>query len=888
MLPDQPGLYPHELVAGGKQGTLYVVNRDSEGQFNSNTDNVVQELPKAVASELNGVPTYWNNSVYVAGESDHIKQFALVNGQLGQQPVSQTAISFTGFGPASTSMTANGNTNGILWAIKHTNPALYAFDATNLANEFWDSTQAAKARDKLVPVMRFVTPTISNGKVYVGGSAALAVYGLLQTLSVVTGNNQAGMEKAILPIPLTVEAINPYSSAAPAGVVVTCSDGSAGGVFFPKATQTTDASGTVIYSYQLPSRVRGITITCSSPGYLSAVFSEKCASGPPKSMTITSGNNQTAPPNAPLPTSLVVQVADKNGLGVPGVTVNFTDNGAGGTFVAASVVTGSNGSASAQYTMGPKAGSVTITASSSGLKSVSFAENAVTGPAANVSVTGGNNQSGTVATQLAQALTVLVTDSYNNPVSGVSVSFSDGGAGGTFSSPNPVVTGSNGTAAQSYTLPTLASSISITATATGVSSPATFTENSVAGPPTAIAVNGGNNQSGTAGTKLSQALSVLVTDQYHNPVSGVNVAFSDGGAGGTFSNSNPVATGSNGTATQFYTLPTLASAISITATAAGVSSPAVFAENSLAGPAASIAVTGGNNQAGPAGTALQQALTVLVTDQYHNPVSGVSVSFSDGGAGGAFANPNPGVTNSSGIATQTYTLPPLAGTITITAAATGVTNPAVFAENSVAGPAANIVIASGNNQSAAVATQLPQALTVVVTDHFGNPVSGVSVSFSDGGVGGSFSNPNPGTTDGTGSVTQFYTLPTIAGVISITATASGVANSAIFTETAIAGAAHNIAITSGNNQTAPNGSQLPLPLVVLVTDQYNNPVSGVSVTFSDGGVGGIFSNPNPTVTANDGTASQMYTLPAVAGETVYITATAAGIANPVTFTEYGQ
>ncbi len=785
LLPDQPGLYPHELVAGGKQGTLYLVNRDNEGQFNSNTDNVIQEIPNAVPSELTGVPTYWNGNVYVAGEGDHIKQFSLVNGQLTLQPVSQTALTFTGFGPASTSMTANGTTNGILWAIKHSGPALYAFDATNLANEFWDSTKAAKSRDKLVPVMRFVTPTISNGKVYVGGSAALEVYGLLPSLAVVGGNNQSGIEKAVLPVPLTVEATDGYASGPVAGVVVTCKDGNAGGVFSPGTTQTTNSSGTVSYSYQLPIKPEAITISCTSSGYNSVSFSETCTPGPPTSMVISTGNNQTAPPNAPL-APLVVKVSDAHSYGVPGVTVNFTDNGAGGTFVATSIVTDVNGKASAQYTMGPNTGKIKITASSSGLKSVGFSEYAVVGSPAYVVVANGNNQSGTVGTKLAQGLTALVTDNYNNPVSGVSVSFSDGGAGGTFSNPNPALTGSNGTA------------------------------------------------------------------------------------------------------TQFYTLPTLASSITITATAAGVSNPAVFAENSVAGPAANIAVVSGSNQTGTAGMQLTQALVALVTDQYHNPVSGVSVTFSDGGVGGVFSNPNPGVTNSSGNATQVYTLPPAAGTISVSATAVGVANPAVFFENSVAGPPVNVVIASGNNQSGTVGTQLPQALTVVVTDRFGNPVSGVSVTFSDNGAGGAFSNPNPGSTNGTGSVTQFYTLPAIAEAISITATANGVANSAAFTETAVAGAASNIIITGGNSQTAPNGTQLPQPLVVLVVDQYNNPVAGVSVTFSDGGAGGTFSNPNPGPTGANGTASQMYTLPAVAGETVYITATAAGIANPVTFTEYGQ
>jgi hypothetical protein len=119
---------------------------------------------------------------------------------------------------------------------------------------------------------------------------------------------------------------------------------------------------------------------------------------------------------------------------------------------------------------------VTLTVSSAGLKNMTFAEYSVAGPAANIAITSGNNQSAPAGTQLLQALTVLVTDQYANPVSGASVVFSDGGAGGTFSNSNPVVTGANGTAAQLYTLPPIAGLVTINATVTGVSNPAVFTE----------------------------------------------------------------------------------------------------------------------------------------------------------------------------------------------------------------------------------------------------------------------------------------------------------------------------------------------------------------------------------------------------------------------------
>lgn len=367
ILPDQSGIYPHELIAGGKEGTLYLINRDNLGGFDPDKDTVVQSIPNAAASEIRGVETYWNGNVYLSGDADYIKQYALVNGLLTATPVSQTVISFPGNGSASPSITSNGASNGILWAIRHSGQALFAFDPTNLANKFYDSTQALHGRDAMLPVVRFITPTISNGKVYIGAKTALQVYGLLSSLVVKTGNNQTGVEKTVLPVSLAVTLKDAYAGQPLAGVPVACNDGGVGGQFTPSASQMTDATGEITFTYKLPPRPRAVTITCSSKGYISAVFNETAVVGPPAKMTIVSGNKQTAPPKTPLPQPLVVKVVDSNGIGVPGVTVQFTDNGAGGTFSSKSVSTSSIGTATVQYTTGPNPGTATITASSGSL-----------------------------------------------------------------------------------------------------------------------------------------------------------------------------------------------------------------------------------------------------------------------------------------------------------------------------------------------------------------------------------------------------------------------------------------------------------------------------------------------------------------------------------------
>jgi len=374
ILPDQPGLYPHELVAGGKEGTLYLVNRDALGQYNSGFDNVIQSFPELAPFEITGVPSYWNGSLYFAADHDYIQQFPLVNGILTAQPVSQTTVIFGGKGVASTSITSNGTENGILWALAHSTNILYAFDATSLGNMFYNSKQALQERDKLGAMARFATPTISNGKVYVSGKSELTVFGLRPSISVAAGNSQTGDPKEVLPIPLSILASDPYSQAPYSGVSVTCNDNRAGGVFIPSPNLVTDETGTAAVNYQFGREPQVVTITCAAANFSNAIFTETCAPGAPANLKILSGNRQTGPPNTVLPKPLVVKVMDATKFPVPGVTVTFDDNGAGGSFSTASAVTDSKGQASTQYTTGPNPGKVDVTASSAGLNPKDFEE----------------------------------------------------------------------------------------------------------------------------------------------------------------------------------------------------------------------------------------------------------------------------------------------------------------------------------------------------------------------------------------------------------------------------------------------------------------------------------------------------------------------------------
>src|SRR6267143_4158986 len=163
ILPNQAGPYPHELIASGKQGIVYVLNRDNLGMFSPNDSQIIQEFalePNSTSDVLFGSPAYWNNTVYFAPNASPLMAFPLSGGLLGT-PL-KTSGSYNG-GGHSPSISANGNSNGVLWTITG---QLLAFDAVSL-KLLYTTNQAPNGRDKLPPIGHFVTQTVTNGKVYV-------------------------------------------------------------------------------------------------------------------------------------------------------------------------------------------------------------------------------------------------------------------------------------------------------------------------------------------------------------------------------------------------------------------------------------------------------------------------------------------------------------------------------------------------------------------------------------------------------------------------------------------------------------------------------------------------------------------------------------------------
>jgi hypothetical protein len=172
----------HTLVVGaGKDQNIYLANRANMGKFNPNNNNqIYQEVTGALGGEVFSAPAFTSNRIYFGAVGDAIKAFSFnASGKLNSIPASATSTRFN-FPGATPSISGSAAGNLILWATENSAPAvLHAYSATNLSLELYNSNQAAGGRDHFGNGNKFITPTIANGKVYVGTTTGVGVFGLL-------------------------------------------------------------------------------------------------------------------------------------------------------------------------------------------------------------------------------------------------------------------------------------------------------------------------------------------------------------------------------------------------------------------------------------------------------------------------------------------------------------------------------------------------------------------------------------------------------------------------------------------------------------------------------------------------------------------------------------
>ena len=320
-----------ELVQIGKEATIYLMNRENLGGYNSGSDNVVQEIANGSSGNgstksewgdgLWGGPAYWNNNVYIGGSGDTIntaggpiKTFSLSGGRLSTSPTSQSSHKYFYTGTTPT-ISSNGTSNGILWSLEPINygqnpGVVWAYDANDLSTVLYNSNM--KSGDGPGIILKMAIPTVANGKVYMGGAGApysggtgmFAVYGLL-----------GGTPKAATPV------LNPATETFQNSVSVSISDSTQNSTIYYTTDGSTPNTGSNVYSGSINvTSTETIKAIATAPGYLqSAVASETYTKGstPPAATPVISPGSES------FQTSVSVTITDST----QNSTIYYTTDG---------------------------------------------------------------------------------------------------------------------------------------------------------------------------------------------------------------------------------------------------------------------------------------------------------------------------------------------------------------------------------------------------------------------------------------------------------------------------------------------------------------------------------------------------------------------------------
>ncbi len=674
-----------------------------------------------------------------------------------------------------------------------------------------------------------------------------------------------------------------------------------GGGSLSALSATSNVDGVASTRWTLGPAVGEQRVQATVAGVSSSVtFLAVASAGAPAEISISAGNSQSAAAGSAVATAPTVLVLDRFDNPVSGVSVFFSVNAGGGSVTGAGAITNASGLASAgSWRLGPSVGvnRLTALAVSNGVSGnpVEFTATATAGAAAVLSARTSTTLSAVVGSSITPLPSVRVTDASGNPVSGVQVSFVPS-TGSTATGLVSLTDGTGVATVSAWQLGTGAATYTLTATADGVGTSVVFTASARAAAPANVAAVAGNGQSAPIGRPVGVEPAVRVTDGFGNAVSGVEVVFTVTGGDG-FAVSRTQLTNALGTATVGgWTLGDAPGANTLRAQVTGMGiagNPVTFTATGTPGTPATVTAQSGDAQSAQVSTAVGTPPSVVVRDARGNPVPGITVQFIVT-AGGGTVTGGSALTNASGIAAVgSWTLGTAAGTQTLVARIQGLPD-VVFTATATAGAVSAVqavtVTALGN---LAANSLVPTAPSVRVVDAAGNPISGVSVTFT----------PDPALTSGTVTggtqVTNANGIATVTswrvGTISNTTAAlrvvvAGFAQGGqelLFSATVTAGPAAFLTVGPGSvpnqvNQVNTGGAVTTAPSV-RITDAFGNGVANATVIFTPAVGSGtvnagaasatLLTNAIGVVTLTD------WTIPAGAGATYTLIATSTGLPN---------
>ncbi len=780
-------------------------------------------------------------------------------------------------------------------------PITVSTDMQGVAKVAWRlGPNAGSGNNKIVAKATFNNNDLAGSPIEFTASAAV---GDAANLLEVSGNSQSGLVESVLDQPF-VARVTDASNNPVVGWPVTFSVQEGGGSFSGQATvvASTDNEGNAKATLKLGSSAGSPANPFNNKVQVSAQNNSQHLNGSPlafqasaistgaRDLVLVGGNNQSGLAGEVLSQQIQVKVTDgPNSNPIPNHEVTFKVSQGGGTLNGTTltqiqVLTDGSGIAAASWALGGSLGASSQSLEVRANDGINDLTNSPLTIHASASAGRVDPDASTVVSDVSAVqadgssmanIEVTLTDKFGNPIPGKAVKITSSGSNNAINSPDNPTDAAGKAAGSISSIKAETKTISARNITDGITLNSFVNVTFLSEPPKRVSLSNGNGQSANVGTAVPQSVEVLVSDDFNNPVPGVKVEFEVISGGGFIAQTSAAGSGSpqslsaeetttdsNGKASATWVLGSTPGTNEIRAKAffngAQLSgSPVTFTAQGLISTATTMSLHSGNNQTGPAGLALSQPLAVQVTDAAGRPVSGVKIDFNVTLGGGSLSKEAP-ITNYEGIARTEITLGRQVGTNAVDAVNSQLSGtPIPFTLEGMVGLPAKFVRYSGHGESATVNTL--HEIGVQVTDYFDNPRDGVDVAFEVVEGSASVSSHDAITSSGGIANAQILMSNTIEDVVVKVTSEELPGFFATFEIHSVAGTAGAFAFYSGNNQEGTVGRALVKPLVVKVTDQFGNSVSGQEVQWVRTVGGGSISQ-TTTFSNDEGLAWTEFTL----------------------------